>query len=395
MSPLPTVSSAQARTLLLEGQGLLADPGRRPTPAALLRSIRQLGFVQLDTIQVVERAHHLTLGARFRDYRPAHLDALRQRRWLFEHFTHDASLLPIDLYPHWKRRFRRYRALLERPRWRQRLAPGPERRLRRVADRVRREGALRARDFEGPRAGPGGWWTWKPDKAALELLWRIGRLGVAERDGFQKLYDLPARLFPAAHGEPMPGERAHVDWACETALARLGAATPAELAHYWASVPVAAARDWCRRAERRGDALPVLLASEEGAAPVRGVARPDWRRRVDRAPAPPREARLLAPFDPVVRDRGRARRVFGFDYTFEAFVPAAKRHHGYYVLPLIQGDRPIARLDARHQRDRQRLDVLRLHWEPGREDAAARRGLEDALGALCGRIGATDYRLPR
>ena len=181
---MPRVSAAQARLLLMGAQGLLSDPGRAATKAAVLDLVRRMGFVQLDSINYVERAHHLTLSSRLHAYRPEHLARLLERdRSLFEHWTHDASAVPTEWFAHWKPRFARAAVRIrERPWWNESLGPNPERVIEAVRDRVLKEGPLRSQDFERDGTGDGvassAWWGWKPQKAALEFLWTTGELMV-------------------------------------------------------------------------------------------------------------------------------------------------------------------------------------------------------------------------
>jgi uncharacterized protein YcaQ len=384
--------------LLLQGQGLLADPARRAGPAAARKVVDALGFVQVDSIQRIERAHHLILGARLDDYRPEHLDrAAFRERALFEHWTHDASLIPVRWFHHWKPRFERTEVRLRRSRWfGSRLGDTPDRTLKQVYERVAREGPLRSSDFARPAERPsGGWWDWTPEKAALEFLWHTGQLAIHGRDRFQKIYDLTERVFPEAHARPPPEPELHVDWACREALDRLGVATPGELAAFFAAVTPAQAGGWCRRAVATGAAVAVRVEAVDGGRPRNVVAVPDWERRLRRAPAAPERMRLLAPFDPLIRDRDRLQRLFGFEYRFEAFVPAARRRYGYYILPILEGDRLVGRLDPRHDRERERIVVEQVWWEGDvRPTVARRRALADALERLARQIGARAVELP-
>jgi uncharacterized protein YcaQ len=392
------VTAADARALLLDAQGLCDDPGRRASLASVAKLIERLGFVQVDSIQRVERAHHLILGARLDGYRPALLERLAfEKRAVFEHWTHDAAFIPVSLFPHWKLRFERREKHMRSRRWfRTRLGANPDATVARVLRRIEREGALRARDFERAPTQPAtGWWDWTPEKTALEFLWHTGRLAIAGRDRFDKVYDLVARVFPAAHETPAPPHAETLEWACRSALERLGAATSTEIAHFWDAVTPREAAAWCREAVTRGRALPVTLGgAAQGAKPRAGIALPDWRERVRRVPDPRPELRLLAPFDPVVRDRSRLERLFAFDYRFEAFTPAAKRRYGYYVLPVLEGDRFVGRLDPRRDRERETLVVDRVWWEPkARPTAARKRALTRALEKLASRIGAKDVEI--
>ena len=388
----PTVDAGTARRFLLQGQGLLADPSRRATPAAVMRQIERMGFVQVDSINVVERAHHHILMSRFDDYRPRVLTHLLEKnRKLFEHWTHDASVIPRDWLPYWLHRFDRYeRTMRARPNWNKRLGGRIDAMLDDVRARLDAEGPLRSADFEHPsRGGSSGFWNWKPQKAALEFLWRSGEVAVAGRQSFQKLYDLSERVFPEWPALDRCDEAEHVDWACRAAFDRLELATPGEVAAYLDAVSNADARRWCSAAADRGELEEIVVEAVDGSKPRKAYARCGWRRRASRLPDAPDRTRLVSPFDPVIRDRQRTERLFGFDYRIEVFVPAAKRQYGYYVLPILEGEQFIGRLDPKHDRERETLCVNGLWWEPGtRPTAKRRRNVVRALERFAEQIGA-------
>jgi len=388
----PLIPARDAAHLLLAAQGLLEDPSRRTTVPALQALVDRLGFVQVDTINVLARAHDLTLFSRLDGYRPEQLrKLLEEKRSLFEAFTHDASAIPTAWFAHWKPRFERDRARIHAHAWWQHHFRGTDG-ARVVADvkaRIEREGPLKSSDFEHPeKRGP--WWGWKPQKAALDFLWRAGELAIPRREGFQKLYDLTERVFPDHHALPCPDPGAHLEWACATAAERLWVFTPKELADFWESVEAPEARAWCLAAAKAGRIVPVEVEDADGTVrPAYALA--DWEARLRRLPGVPERTRLLCPFDPILRDRARALRRFGFDYRFEAFVPEPKRQYGYYVLPILEGDRLVGRLDAKTHRDRGVLEVKGLWWEPGIKATRSRkRGLADALDRLAAFVGAED-----
>nr|WP_279341466.1 crosslink repair DNA glycosylase YcaQ family protein [Geothrix sp. SG200] len=355
-----------------------------------------MGFVQVDTINVVARAHDLTLSSRLDGYRPEHLrKLLEDRRSLFEAFTHDASAIPTAWFGHWKPRFARDRERIHAHAWWQHHFRGTDgaRVVGDVKARIEREGPLKSSDFEHPeKRGP--WWGWKPQKAALDFLWRSGELMIPRREGFQKLYDLTERVLPDHHALPCPNPEAHVEWACASAAERLVVFTPKELAEFWASIEAAEAKAWCDRAAKAGRIVPVAVEGADGEArPAFALA--DWEKRLAKLPDPPERTRLLCPFDPVLRDRARALRRFGFDYRFEAFVPEPKRQYGYFVLPILEGERFVGRLDPKLHRDRGQLEVRGLWWEPGIKATKARkRGLDEALERLATFVGAEEILLP-
>jgi hypothetical protein len=394
---MPAVVPADAaRRLFLGAQGLLDDPERRTNLRSLKSLVERLGFVQIDSINVLARAHDLTLFSRLHGYHPAQLQRLlEQERFLFEAFTHDASAVPSAWYGHWKPRYRRDAARIREHTWWQYHFRGTdaEQVIRAVKARIAAEGALRSADFEHPeKRGP--WWGWKPQKAALDYLWRSGELAVAGRVNFAKLYDLPERVLPGAHAAAEPDAATHLEWACASAAERLGVFTAKELADYWASVDLAEARGWCDQAVKSGRLLCVEVDAVDGST-QKGFALSDWEDRWRRLPDPPDLTRLLSPFDPVLRDRARGLRRFGFDYRFEAFTPEPKRIYGYYVLPILEGDRLVGRLDPKFHRDQGLLEVRGLWWEPGIRTTKARlRRLRAALERLAAFVGAEDLQVP-
>jgi hypothetical protein len=400
---VPTVPAAIARRLLLGSQGLLDDPRRKATADSLYELIERIGFVQVDSINVVERAQHLTLASRLQGYRPALLTRLLERdRRLFEHWTHDAAAIPVLWYPHWHHRFERYRQrVLEHPWWRERVGADPKAIVAHVRARLRSEGPLMTKDFEDerPQGTDKAWWGWKPAKAALEYLWRVGEVAVAKRVNFHKVYDLTERVLPHLHAAPLPSPKENVAWACRSALERLGVATPSEIAGFWRAISLEEVRDWCARAAARGEIVEVLAEAlpglEAGSAPRRSYALPDWEERAAALPAPPPRLRILSPFDPILRDRARALRLFGFDYRFEAFVPAPQRRWGYYILPLLEGERLVGRLDPKLRRDEGVLEIRQVWWEPGvRLSKGRAAALEAAVERLAKLVGAERWEMP-
>ena len=383
MKPEPISATAAAR-LFLGAQGLCADPARQATKRELARTIDKLGFVQVDTINVVARAHDLTLLSRLDGYQPELLRTLLEKdRTLFEHWTHDAAIIPTCWYAHWKPRFARAFTRIEaHPWWEERLGGRPQEMLEHVRSRIRAEGPLKSVDFE--HAGERGtWWAWKPAKAALECLWRTGELAIAGREHFHKRYDFAECVHPEAHARSVPDPDVQLEWACATAAERLVIFTPRELVAFWDDLPLASVRAWCAEAQHQGRIAPVAVESLDGSAPQTAFARTDWSARLRKLPDPPDRMRLLSPFDPILRDRARCLLRFGFDYRFEAFTPAPKRQYGYYVLPLLEGDRLVGRLDPKLHRDKGILEIRGLWWEPGIKPTKARmKRLREALEGL-------------
>jgi hypothetical protein len=374
------LSNSDARRIFLAKQGL-SRPRGALTKAGLLELIREIGFVQVDSIATVERAHHHILFARNPTYRREHLAALLEKDGeLFEHWTHDAAIIPSAYFVYWKHRFARSRVRLVE-RWRSWHENGFESYVDHVLERVTREGRLMARDFEAEKRPPGGWWNWHPEKTALEYHWRTGNFAIAAREGFQKVYDLAERVIPPRHLHGEVSEAHFIDWACTSALERLGFATHGEIAAFWDLVSPEEAKVWV---ETNRDRLePVTLTLADGSKPRASHALAGSAAMFDALPPAPAQLRVLSPFDPLLRDRNRAERLFGFNYRIEVFVPAEKRVWGYYVFPILEGDRLIGRIDMKADRKSGTLDVRRLWLEKG---VRASKGRLAALDAELARI---------
>jgi len=364
------LSNSDARRVFLAKQGLSAPPNRALTKAGLLDLIHDLGFVQIDSIQTVERAHHQILFSRNQTYRREHLTALLEKEGaLFEHWTHDASILPSAFFKYWKHKFRDEEvAIVER--WRKWRGEGFEASFEETYERVVKDGAILARDMKADGHVSGGWWNWHPNKTALEYFWRTGKFAIAGRSNFQKIYDLVERVIPAEFHEPEVSREDFVDWACRSALTRLGFATHGEIAAFWDLLSPDEAKAWVT--ERRDELIEVLIEPVLDGKPRSSWAFADFLGTIDTYPEAPPRIRVLSPFDPMIRDRNRTERLFGFFYRIEIFVPEPKREYGYYVFPLLEGDRLIGRIDMKADRKKGTLDVKRLWLEPRVKASAGR-----------------------
>lgn len=383
------ITNARARHLFLDRHALAEPPIGPATGAALHDLIERIGFVQVDSINTVARAHDMILWSRRQAFRPPALKRLLEReRSLWEHWTHDASILPVGLHGIWQHRFARDEERLHKN-WKRWFREGYEAQLDSILDRIARDGPVGTADVgEGEVRGNGGWWDWHPSKTALEWLWRTGRLAITRREGFAKIYDLTERVIPEVHRSPVPAESV-TDWACRTALGHLGFGTSGEIAAYWNAVSPEAAKLWCHAALARGE---IVEAEVEGA---RGQRRkvfvfPDI---LETDPAvPSARLRILSPFDPALRDRNRAEFLFGFRYRIEVFVPEPKRIYGYYVFPVLEGDRLVGRIDVKAFRDAGALRIKAFWPEAGVGLTKARMAkLEAELDRLarfagCGRV---------
>lgn len=369
------ISNRHARRLWLDAQGLASPP---TGPLDALGIIRRLGFVQLDTIQVVARAHHHILWSRNHKYREPILDRLLRQRALFEHFTHDASVLPVEFYPFWRRRFRQLEARVRTWEWHRGMLDEAGRAA--IKARIAAEGPLSTKAFDTRLEGKREMWTRPPHKLALDYMWYAGELSTSHRRNFTKYYDLVERVIPDhIRADDRPDEE-QVDWLCRGALERLAFGTQGDIQRFWAAVTPSEVKAWT--SARRDQLVAVEIEGCDGSwRPA--LANAGIEERLRAAPPPASRLRLLNPFDPVVRDRARLERLFGFDYRIEIFVPAHKRRWGYYVYPLLEGDRFVGRIEVKADRSAGKLIVGRLWPEPG---LVWRSGRQARLGAELARL---------
>lgn len=366
LNPTLRIDNPTARALWLTSQGLAPTP---TGPLDLLGMIQALGFVQLDSIQVVARAHHHILWSRNQSYREPMLDRVLGRTpGVFEHFTHDASILPMETLPYWQRQFDRKRAQYSRAGWVKGLPDAAGR--ARIKERIAREGPLSTHAFDTKITGQREMWSRPPHKLALDFMWYAGELATSHRVNFNKFYDLAERVFPEHLRDVDIPDQDQIDWLCEAALTRIYFGTPGDVQRFWDAVTPADVRDWQTRADNRMRPVEVQSASGEW-VPALAVA--DIEARIAALVPPTTRLRILNPFDPAIRDRNRLMRLFGFDYRVEMFVPAAKRLWGYYVFPLLEGAKFVGRIEAKANRKDGTLSVLNLWWEPGVKATAARQ----------------------
>ena len=370
---VPRVTNAAARAQFLDRHGLVDAPSGPGKGADLAQVIEHLGFVQVDSVNTLARAHDLILWSRRQQYRPANLGTLHKARAVFEHWTHDAAVIPMSAFPHWRLKFARDRAHMDR-RWATGRREGFREKFEEVLDRIAAHGPVTSADVgSGEEKGSTGWWDWHPSKTALEYLWRAGELSICHRSSFRKVYDLTERVIPEEVRRRQVAPEETVDWLMTGALDRLGFATATELRAFHDIVTPDEARDWVQGAlsERRIEDIEIGLADGTFR---RAFARPGL---ADAAlPEPGTRVRVLSPFDPALRDRKRAERLFGFHYRIEIFVPEAQRRYGYYVFPVLEGLRLIGRIDMKREGT---CLAVRAFWpEPGVPMGKGRRARLEA-----------------
>ncbi|QJD88724.1 winged helix-turn-helix domain-containing protein [Duganella dendranthematis] len=342
----PILSLSAARALHLAAQGLLQPRRRKARPPDLLAAIRQMGVLQIDTIHVVARSPYLVLWSRLGDYPQAWLEQALAGGELFEYWAHEACFVPIEDYGLYRHRMLDPEAMG----WKYSATWMKERRAEvdAVLEHIRINGPTRSSDFERTDGQAGGWWSWKPEKRSLEVLFTTGALMIAARHNFQRIYDLAERVLPHWDDSQLP----HTDEVRRElvlkAVKAMGCARAGWISDYFRTKPPrvdpetlveqgALLRAWVDDWDD-----PIYVHSDHAAL-------------LDSAAAgtlAPTLTTILSPFDPVVWDRRRALELFNFDYRLECYTPADKRKYGYFTLPILRRGALVGRVDAKaHRRD--------------------------------------------
>ncbi|WP_010226300.1 winged helix-turn-helix domain-containing protein [Pseudomonas donghuensis] len=389
MPTTQSLSLAQARRLALSAQGFNTRQTSASMGAAQLqRMIERLGVVQIDSVNALVRSHYLPLFSRLGSYPQALLDQLawgrnRQRK-LFEYWGHEASLLPLSLYP--LLRWRMDRARQGQGIFQQLARFGREQQatIARVLAAVTEQGALGAGSLSTRQERAGPWWDWSAEKHALEWLFAAGLVNVAGRRGFERLYDLPERVLPAALLEQPPMNEADAQRGLLLhAAGALGVATEKDLRDYFRLAP--------------GDSRARLAELvEEGAlqaCAVQGWTQAAYCLGSPRVPRKVSSSALLSPFDSLVWERERTERLFDFRYRLEIYTPAHKRVYGYYVLPFLHNERIAARVDLRAERANDCLAVHAVHEEQAGLDEAGMQALAESLQRMAAWLGLAEVQL--
>jgi uncharacterized protein YcaQ len=382
------LSTNEARRFALAAQGFgRPRPSGRVDARHLRRTIDDVGLLQLDSVNVFCRSHYMPVFSRLGPYPRQALDRLAWhrnggaesgragQRDLFEYWGHEASLLPVELQPLLRWRMARADALA----WKgvARVAAEQPELLEFVLDEVRERGPIRASELaaKGHRRKPGEMWSWSEEKTALEYLFFAGRVCAARRVNFERLYDLPERVLPREVLEAAtPSQDEAQRQLVLIAAKRLGVATEADLGDYF-RLPRSESKARVAELAADGGLIPVRVEGWRHPAYV-STERPGGLRRAAAARA------LLTPFDSLVWARERTERLFGFRYRIEIYVPAPKRVYGYYVLPFLLGDRLVARVDLKSDRQAGVLRVRSAFAEPHAETALVAAELAAELRLL-------------
>ncbi|KYH43628.1 crosslink repair DNA glycosylase YcaQ family protein [Branchiibius sp. NY16-3462-2] len=373
------ISLSQARRIALAAQGFLDPPHAAPTMRTLERTVARTGVLQIDSVNVLARAHLMPLFSRMGPYDTAllHRATSTRPRRLVEYWAHCAAYMPVDLWPYMQHRMARYRAKGSRV---EREQPAL---LEQVLDRIRREGAATPRQLDdGSERSKENWgWNWSATQEALDYLWIVGELAVAERNAqFERIFDLPQRVIPpAVLDQPTPSdEEAHREL-IRRAARSLGVATELTLQDYYRM----------HHTQTKPAIATLVESGELREVRVQGWKQPAYLDPQARIPRRMSAQALLSPFDPVVWYRPRSEALFDFHYRIEIYTPAAKRVHGYYVLPFLLGDRVVARVDLKADRRGGRLLVHAAYAE-SHAPAHTAEAMAQELRRLAGWLGLED-----
>lgn len=377
-----TLSNAQARRIALAAQGFLDKPHAEPTMRTFQRTLERTGVLQVDSVNVLQRAHYMPLYSRMGPYDVELLRraAERRPRRIVEYWAHVQAFMPVELWPVMQHRMAFYRA--RRGKWG--FVVGDDGLEQSLLEEIRERGASTARDLDdGLPREKGNWgWNWSETRKVLDYLYMSGAVAIAGRNTqFEVRYDLPERVLPAeVLARPTPTlEEAHRELVRRAARSH-GVATVQDLRDYY-RMDVAPTAQAVAELVEEGELLPVA---------VEGWKRPAFLHRDARLPRRVRARALLSPFDPVVWERARTEALFDFHYRIEIYVPAEKRVHGYYVLPFLLGDRIVARVDLKADRQHDagagRLLVKAAYAEPSAPPETAEE-LAAELHRLAGWLG--------
>lgn len=354
---------ARETTLQQLQRATLAHQGLGHTPAfgkgkqAVLSALEHLGYVQIDTIYVVERAHHHTLWARVPNYQKEHLEQLVAARKIFEYWFHAASYLPMKDFRYALPQMLQYKQ--GKARYYQKL---DAKTLTTVYDTIRLDGPQRARDFVSSTKKYGSWWDWKPAKVALGKLLMQGDIMVGGRDGMEKIYDLTERVLPSTLDTRMPTPLEFAEYLVNTYLRAYGVTSVKQITHLRTGKALRQNVEHVLQTMLEAktitaitlDGIPTLFVLQE------------LLENTCKKPTP--AVRLLSPFDNAVIHRERLAQLFSFDFRLECYTPKAKRRYGYFCLPILFGDTFIGRVDCKAHRTKGILEITHLHIEDRQED---------------------------
>ena len=344
-----SLTLSQLRLLTLQSQGLTRPHPFGKGKDAVLKAIDQLGYVQIDTISIIERAHHHTLWTRIPDYQTEYLDELVTEHKVFEYWFHAASYLPIKDF-----RFALLQMIAVKQSETHYYRAEPKM-MRYVLDTIRAEGPKRARDFENETKKAGSWWDWKPTKIALERLFLQGDLMISGRSGMQKTYDLTENVLPSSVNTTVPTDLEFAEYLVRTYLNAYGFTTAKQIAHLKTGAGIRKNIDQVLKTMLRAGEIRQIDIENMPAVFVSN----DLHKQAFTETAS--GIRLLSPFDNSIIHRDRLKQFFDFDYKIECYTPKEKRQFGYFCLPILFGDAFIGRMDCKAHRKEKEFEIIHLH----------------------------------
>lgn len=346
------ISLEKAKTLALLGQGLLI-PAKSKTSA--LSVIEHLGYVQIDTLSVVARAHHHTLWSRVPTYKESTLSKLLEKdKAIFEYWSHAASYLPMSDFRYSLPRKQSY--IEGKSHW-----FTQDKKIKKyVLDKIKSEGPLQSKDFEYKRTGPGNWFEWKPAKRALEQLFMEGELMVAKRQGFQKVYDLSENVLPDHVNRSMPTDREYAENLIRKAILANGIVEEKEIFHLRPGLKESINKA-VKGLIKDGELLEVQIEGLEKTPYITSASQ----LKLSEKKLVKDSLHILSPFDNSVIQRKRLQNLFDFDYTIECYVPEPKRKYGYFCLPVLYGNSFVARFDPKADRASKTFYIKAIYFEEG------------------------------
>ncbi len=349
-----TLSLKDAQKIILLSQGIYKESKIGTAKEITYKAIEAINYIQIDSISVVERAHHHSIWNRAENYTPAHLDQLIEDKRIFEYWSHAASYLPMIDYRyslprknsiargdiHWFKKDKKSMSL--------------------VLDRIKIDGPLQARDFKDTRKTKTGWWDWKPAKKALEQLFMEGDLMVVKRQGFQKVYDLTERVLPSDIDISTPSEEEYFQHLIINYLNANAIGTPEQITYLLKGLRTSVQKHCLQMCE---DGLLITVTVDNQSYFALPTVNNLLKKKLSRT-----KVKILSPFDNLLIQRKRTKTLFNYDYQIECYVPAIKRKIGYFSLPLLWGRKFAGRMDAKIDRKLGILNVLHLHLETEKPD---------------------------
>lgn len=349
-----SLSLQETQKVILLSQGIHSEHKLGNGKAATYKAIEAINYVQIDSISVVERAHHHSIWNRTQNYDPIHIEQLLEDKQIFEYWSHAASYLPME----------NYRYSLPR---KNAFAQGEQQWFRvdkkdmsLVLERIKADGPLQAKDFKDTRKTKTGWWDWKPAKKALEQLFMEGELMVVKRQGFQKVYDLRERVLPANLDTSTPSEEEYFQHLIINYLKANAIGTPQQITYLLKGLKTSVKKH-CMQMLEQGLLITVYVDNQSY------FALPTVHNLLNKKLSQ-NKVKILSPFDNLLIQRKRTKELFNYDYQIECYVPANKRKIGYFSLPLLWGREFSGRMDVKMDRKLGVLNILNLHIETEKPD---------------------------